>query len=176
MLINVTVVKATVTRSRNKNGQLHFTRTAALNEMLRIIFYHLLSANLSCNKSGWRKLRKCWQLTGRNYAGDTPYTAGTCCQASLPWPVKCATCTHFVAKSITTLYFLQQLFVTQNNLIVARQLWFVGGKTRSIDRFSTNFSLQKCRRTSCMFLSLVFPYLNVYLMLLIWVSKGTLIF
>ena len=41
----------------------------------------------------------------------------TYCKTSLPWLVKCATCTDFVANRRTSLYFLQKLFATFNNLL-----------------------------------------------------------
>ena len=49
---------------------------------------------------------------------------------------------NFVPKSRTNLNFLQKLFPTCNNLIVPRQVSFVGGKMRNID-FQVIFQLQK---------------------------------
>ena len=73
-----------------------------------------LAANQGCNK-----LREYWPLIGWNYAGVTPYTGYTslCAKQVCLGPVKRATCTDFVAKGGTTVYFQQQLFLTCNNLI-----------------------------------------------------------
>ena len=72
----------------------------------------------------WKKLRWSRAIRG-SYV--------TCCKTSLPWAGKTrASCTDFLAKSRTTLYFRQQLSATCNKLICARQIWFVGGKTRNI--------------------------------------------
>ena len=52
--------------------------------------------------------------------------------------VKHATCTDFVAKKRTTLYFLQQIFATCNNLICCKTGLNVGGI--STHHFSTCFA------------------------------------
>ena len=52
----------------------------------------------------------------------------TRCKTSLPWAGKTGniSCTDFVAKIRTTFYFLQQLFVTCNNLICCKAV-LIGG-------------------------------------------------
>ena len=68
----------------------------------------------------WKKLRWSRAIRG-SYV--------TCCKTSLPWAGKTrATCTDFLAKSRTTPYFPQPIPIW----FVARQIWFVGGKTSNI--------------------------------------------
>ena len=68
----------------------------------------------------------------------------------------CATCTDFLSKSRTTLYFLQQLFATYNKLICCRtgliRRWW-----NAQHRYST--FLYQCWKTSCTFLFSVLSYL-----------------
>ena len=73
-------------------------------------------------------------------SGVTPYTGVTQVAAKQVClgRVKRATFTEFVAESRTTLYFLQQIFATCNNLICCKTGLNVGSKT-SIHRFSTCF-------------------------------------
>jgi len=57
----------------------------------------------------------------------------TCCKTSLPWAGKTrASCTDFLAKSRTTLYFRNNFPQPETSWFVARQIWFVRGKTRNI--------------------------------------------
>ena len=74
----------------------------------------------------------------------------------VPGLIKRATCTTCVAKRRTTLYFLQQLFATRNNLICCKTGLNVGGKTRNI---VIQLVLQQCCKKSCTFLSAVLSYL-----------------
>ena len=63
----------TVLKTGNVNVQLvlqHCCKTSSI-AMLRVLPTTL---NLSCNKSGYWKLRKYRRLIGENYAGVTPYT------------------------------------------------------------------------------------------------------
>ena len=60
----------------------------------------------------WKKLRRSCAIRG-SYV--------TCCKTSLPWAGKTsASCTDFLAKSRTTLYFRQQLSATCNKLICCK--------------------------------------------------------
>ena len=65
----------------------------------------------SCNKSGCCKLREYWLLIGKNYAEVALYkwVSSFATKQVCLGPVNRATYTDFVAKSRTTLYFLQQL-------------------------------------------------------------------
>ena len=71
---------------------------------------------------------------GQSYARVMPYTGVTSLAAKQVClgAVKRATCTDFVAKSKSTLCFLQQLFATCNNLCCCKTGLNVGGKTRNI--------------------------------------------
>ena len=91
-------------------------------------------SNLSCNKSGCWKLREYWLLIGWNYAGLTPCTGVmSLAEKKLAlWSVKLATCTDFVAKSRTTLYFLRQIFTTCNDLNCSKTCVKVASKTPNI--------------------------------------------
>ena len=95
----------------------------------RCAFYHP-RLNLSRNKSGCCKLRSYWILTEKNYAGVALYMRVTLLAAKhvCLGPVKLATCTDSLAKSRTTLYSPQPA----TSWFVARQIWFVGGKTSTI--------------------------------------------
>ena len=79
-------------------------------------------SNLSRNKSGC--LQVAWILTfdwikfrGR-HAIHGSYV--TCCKTSLPWAGKTRNMFRLCCKSRTTLYFLQQIFATCNNLICCK--------------------------------------------------------
>ena len=65
----------------------------------------------SCNKSGCCKLREYWLLIGKNYAEVALYTwvSSFATKQVCLGRVNRSTYTDFVAKSRTTLYFLQQL-------------------------------------------------------------------
>ena len=78
-------------------------------------------------------------LTGKNYAGVTLYVGVTSLAAKQVCLrlVKRATCTDFLAKSRTTLYFPQPTTFW----FVARQIWFVSGKTN-------NFAIECFHMTS----------------------------
>ena len=77
-------------------------------------FYHLCS-NLSCSKSGCCKLCEYWLLIGLNCAGVTTYTEVT----------------SLVAKQVELLStFCNNFLQPATSWFVARQVWFVGGKTR----------------------------------------------
>ena len=80
-------------------------------------------------------------------------------KTSLPWePVKRATWTDFVAKSRTTLSFLQQIFATCNNLIC----WKTGLKeTSKTSNIVIQLVLQQCCKTSCTVLLTDLPWLNI---------------
>ena len=67
-------------------------------------------------------------------------------------PVKHATCTDFVAKIRTTLYFPQHSFATWNNLICCK----TDSKTCNI---AIQLNLQQCFKTSRTFSLPVLPYL-----------------
>ena len=56
--------------------------------------------------------------------------------------------TYYVTKSRTSLYFPQQLSQLATTWFVARQVWFLGGKTRNI---AIQLVLQQCCITSCTF-------------------------
>ena len=79
-----------------------------------------------------RLLRGTWRL----YYAEVSYTIRescvTCCAAKQVClgPVKRTTCTDFLAKSRTALYFLLQLAATCNNLICYKTGWICGWKTR----------------------------------------------
>ena len=72
--------------------------------------------------SDWIKLRGSHGIHG---------SCVTCCKKVCLGPVKRATCTDFVAKNRTTLYFPQQLFAACNNLICCKTGWNLGGKTHN---------------------------------------------
>ena len=81
---------------------------------------------------------------GGSYAIHGGYV--TCCKNGCLGAVKRATCTeHFVSKSRTTLYFLQQSCTTWNILICCKTGFNVGGKTHNI----TWTVLQESCITSC---------------------------
>ena len=56
--------------------------------------------------------------------------------------------TYYVTKSRTSLYFPQELSQLATTWFIARQVWFVGGKTRNI---AIQLVLQQCCITSCTF-------------------------
>ena len=88
--------------------------------------------------SDWKKLRGSRAIRG-SYV--------TCCKTSLPWAGKTrANCTDFLAKSRTTLYFPQPA----TRWFVARQIWFVGGKTSNISIVSFHMTSRRpywCSKT-----------------------------
>ena len=98
--------------------------------------------------SDWMKLRG-------NHAIHGSYV--TCCKQVCLGPVKRATCTDFVAKSRTTLYFLQQILATCSNLICCKADLNVASKTRNI---AIQIVLKQCWKTKCTFLLPVLPYLK----------------
>ena len=63
----------------------------------------------------------------------------TCCKTSLPWPVKRTTCTDFVTKSSTSLYFLQQPSTTFQDRFDA---WVVKRATPLLNSFCSNIAKQ----------------------------------
>ena len=70
--------------------------------------------------------------------------------------VKHASCTGFVAKSRTSLCFLHDTFSQpETTRFMARQVWFVGCKTRNV---AIQLVLQQCCKTSRAFLLPVLPY------------------
>ena len=76
---------------------------------------------------------------------DEPWMSLVAKQVCLK-PVKRTTCADFVAKRRTTLYFLQQLLVTCNNLLCCNTGLNVGGKTRNI---VIQLVLQESCKTRC---------------------------
>ena len=92
-------------------------------------------------------------------------------------PVEHGTCIDFVAKSRTTLYFLQQLFATCNYLICFK----TGLKKRNI---AFRLILQQCckRILSCTFLLPDLPYLRLVRIFVLqaygtsWLNLGKLAF
>ena len=73
ILLNSFKFMTTVLKTGNVNVQLVLQRCCKTSSitMLRVLATTL---NLSCNKSGYWKLRKYRLLTGENYGGVTPYT------------------------------------------------------------------------------------------------------
>ena len=98
--------------------------------------------------SDWIKLRG-------NHAIHGSYV--TCCKQVCLGPVKRATCTDFVAKSRTTLYFLQKILATCSNLICCKADLNVASKTRNI---AIQIVLKQCWKTKYTFLLPVLPYLK----------------
>ena len=108
-------------KTGNTNVNLFFNSAAERVKKRCCTFYNSRS-NLSCTElirllqvewiqtSDWIKLRG-------NHAIHGSYV--TWCKTSLPW-VKRSTWKDYVAKSRTTLYFLQQLFESCNNLICCK--------------------------------------------------------
>ena len=72
----------------------------------------------------------------------------TCCKAVCLGSVKREISTYYVTKSRTSLYFPQELSQLATTWFIARQVWFVGGKTRNI---AIQLVLQQCCITSCTF-------------------------
>ena len=109
--------------------------------------------------SDWKKLRGSRAIRG-SYV--------TCCKTSLPWAGKTrANCTDFLAKSRTTLYFPQPA----KSWFVARQIWFVGGKTSNISIVSFHMTSQRpywcsktMKRRPCWCLKPILWTLNFFLM------------
>ena len=77
------------------------------------------------------------------HTGFTSLAAKSVCLG----PVKREMSTYYVTKSRTSLYFPQQLSQLAITWFIARQVWFVGGKTRNI----AIQVLQQCCITSCTF-------------------------
>ena len=77
------------------------------------------------------------------HTGFTSLAAKSVCLG----PVKREMSTYYVTKSRTSLYFPQQLSQLETTWFIARQVWFVGGKTRNI----AIQVLQQCCITSCTF-------------------------
>ena len=77
----------------------------------------------SCNKSGCCKLREYWLPIGKNYAEVALYTwvSSFATKQVCLGPVNRATYTDFVAKSRTTLYFLQQLLAINISASLRKQ-------------------------------------------------------
>ena len=102
-------LRATVQRA-TKTWNL-FCNIAAKRVKKKCCAFYQPHSNLSCNKSGFCKLREYWLLIGKNYAGVALYTwvASFATKQVCLGPVYRATYTDFVAKSRTTLCFLQQL-------------------------------------------------------------------
>ena len=109
--------KATVKRTTNTLRILPPTFKPVSQQIRLLQFAFILD-------SDWKKLRGSPAIRG-SYV--------TCCKTSLPWAGKTrASCTDFHAKSRTTFYFGNNFPKPATNWFVARQIWFVGGKTRNI--------------------------------------------
>ena len=78
------------------------------------------------------------------HTGFTSLAAKSVCLG----PVKREMSTYYVTKSRTSLYFPQELSQLATTWFIARQVWFVGGKTRNI---AIQLVLQQCCITSCTF-------------------------
>ena len=126
----------------NKNVQL------VLVEKRCCTFYHPYS-NLSSSK--WRLLRVAWILTSDwiklcgSHAIHRSYV--TSCKTSLPWAAKTRSMYRFCCKKWTTLYFLQQLFATCNNLICCKTGWMrvVKRAASLFNSFCSNIAKQVAR-------------------------------
>ena len=96
--------------------------------------------------SDWIKLRG-------NHAIHGSYV--TCRKQVCLGPVKRAKCTDFVAKSRTTLYFLQQILATCSNLICCKAGLNEASKTSNI---AIQIVFKQCWKTKYTFLLPVLPY------------------
>ena len=104
-----------------------------------------------------RFLRGAWRLYYAGVSHTIRERCVTCCAAKKVCLglVKRATCTDFVAKSRTALYFLVQLSATCNNLICCKTGLICGSKTRNIAIYLV--LLQSCW-TSLTFFFCLFPF------------------
>ena len=91
-----------------------------------------------------RLLRGTWRLYYAGVSCTIRESCVTCCAAKQVClgPVKPTTCTDFVAKSRTALYFLLQLAASCNNMICCKTGWICGRKTGSIATYLV--LLQSC--------------------------------
>ena len=111
LYIKVTIKRATFLQNVLKSDVARFTTR--------------VQTCLAANKVAWI-LTSDWIKLRRSHAIRRIYV--TCCKTGLSWPVKRATWTDSVARSIATLYFLHNYTAC----FVARQVWFVGGKAGNI--------------------------------------------
>ena len=113
-----------------------------------------------------RLLRGSWRLYYARVSHTIRESYVTCSAAKQVClgPVKPTTCTDFVAKSRTALYFLLQLAATCNNMICCKTGWICGRKTRNIATYLV--LLQSCWTSRTFFLSL--PVLLFLKALICW--------
>ena len=139
---NALTEKAWEEPNRDQSMKSYVARfTTHVQTYVQTVLQQIIFASCGILTSDWLKLRGSHGIHGIYV---------TCCKTSLPRAGKTGniSCTDFVPKIRTTFYFLQQLFVTCNNLICCKTVWLVGGKTRNI---AIHLVLQQCCKASCVF-------------------------